>query len=263
MKPENELNLFLNKFAFRREMAGYIGVEREHFLEINAEINDCLPSLCVPYAEWFLRNISDDRWTYELSACQVESRTNPQIDLSALKFELYENMNLGNATAQKMGIYLVNHEVADRFMPLDVYPDPRYLEIVKRISEEELRAACRVAGTHIHIGARDINHAIAINNLLVPHIDTLCRISDHSNGERLRLYKTMAKSWQPTTYENPEHLFEIAKTEGFIDNPRNCWKLIRVSIHGTIELRMFGATNSIDEILEWVSLVKYLIKEVM
>ena len=66
----------------------------------------------------------------------------------------------------------------------------------------------------------------------------------------------MADNYQPTAYESSEHLFEIARAEGFTDNPRNCWKLIRISIHGTVELRMFGVTDNLDEILEWVSFVK-------
>ena len=174
-----------------------------------------------------------------------------------------ENQNIGNQIANQLGLMLVNKEVADFLFPLEIYPDPRYLEIASKISQEKLDAASRVTGTHIHIGTADINQAIAVNNILVPHMDTLCHLGDHSNGERLRLYRVMADNWRPMIYESPEHFFEISGMEGFTDNPRNCWKLIRISVHGTVELRMFGSTNNIDEIIEWISLVKSITKEVL
>ena len=162
-----------------------------------------------------------------------------------------------------MGLRLINKEVAESLSPLTIYPDPRYLEIAGRISKEKLDAASRVTGTHIHIGTKNINQAIAINNFLVPYCETFCRMGDRSNGERLRLYKLMADNWKPFIYQDPEHLFQIASDEGFVENPRNCWKLIRISIHGTVELRMFGSSENIDEILGWISFIKSILKEVL
>lgn len=260
MTQENELSLFLSKFAFRPELRGYMGIEREHFLTYGGGLAS---GIYASHAKRFLEAMNDAKWTYELSAYQVESRTNPQVDLSAIKLEMLENENLGNQVAHSLGLRLTNREVASHLFPLEVYPDPRYLEIASHISPEKLDAACRVTGTHIHVGTRDMNQAIAVNNILVSYLDMLCAVGDHSNGDRMRLYKVMAENWQPVIYQSPEHLFEIAKTDGFTDNPRNCWKLIRISIHGTIELRMFGSTDNIDEILEWVSFVKAITREVL
>lgn len=250
---------FLSKFNFKPELAGFIGTEREQFLMVGGGLDG---GQYATRAEDFLRMINNSKWTYELSACQVESRTNPQKDLAAIKLEILENENCGNQVAHKLGLHLANIEVASRNMPFTVYPDPRYLEIAKNITQDRLEAACRVTGTHIHLGTRDIDHAIAINNLLVPHTETLCNLGDHLNGERLRLYRTMAENWRPMVYRDPKHLFEVAQTENFTDNPRNCWKLIRISAHGTVELRMFGVTYNVDEIIEWISFVKSITKAV-
>ena len=243
----------MSKFSFRPELRGHIGVEREQFLVSPKDARTY-----VPQSKRFLDEINNSSWTYELSACQVEFRTHPQFDLSAIKQELVNNESLGNSVATKLKIKLDNQEVADLNMPLDVYTNDRYLEIARTISVEQLRAACRVAGTHVHIGVGSIEEAISINNSLVPYLETLCKIGDHSQGERLRLYKTMASHWQPVMYENAEHLFHFAQEENFTENPRNCWKLIRISIHGTVELRMFGSTHDVDEIVEWVSFIKSL-----
>jgi len=255
-----ELKEFLSKFDFRPEWAGFIGIEREHFL-IHA--SGLAGGCYAPQAKRFLDAIKDPRWTYELSAYQVESRVGPQRDLSALKLEMLENENNGNQVAGQLGLALVNEEVAEHLFPLEVYPDPRYLEIAARISKGKLSAASRVTGTHIHIGTRDIDQAIAVNNRLYGYLDSFCFVGDHSHGERLRLYRTMAESWAPRMYFDSKHFFEVARTEGFTDNPRNCWNLIRISIHGTVELRMFGSTDNIDEILDWVSFVKKATEEVL
>ncbi|OGM98655.1 MAG: hypothetical protein A2915_01695 [Candidatus Yanofskybacteria bacterium RIFCSPLOWO2_01_FULL_41_34] len=260
MKEQNELSLFLSKFNFRPELEGFIGVEREYFLVYGGGLAS---GTYAPHAKRFLKAIGDARWTYELSAYQVESRTNPQLDLSAIKLEILENENLGGQTARGLVLRLVNKEVASLLYPLEIYPDPRYLEISKNISREKLDAASRVTGTHIHIGTKNIDQAIAVNNSLIDHLDRFCVLGDHSGGERLRLYRVIAENWQPIVYQNPEHLFEIARSERFIDNPRNCWKLIRISVHGTVELRMFGSTDNVDEILEWVSIVKSVTEEVL
>jgi len=259
MTETNELSTFLSKFMFKPELESFVGIEREHFLVYGGGLAS---GMYAPHSKKFLEAVNDARWTYELSAYQVESRINPQIDLSAIKLEMLENENLGNQVACDLGLKLVNREVAAHLHPLEVYPDPRYLEIAKNISPEKLDAACRVTGTHIHLGVRNIDHAIAVNNILISHLDKLCALGDHSSGERLRLYKLMAENWEPIAYQNQEHLFEVARSEGFIENPRNCWKLIRISIHGTVELRMFGSTDSVDEILEWVSVVKSITRKV-
>lgn len=252
---QKELADFLARFKFVESMNGYVGIEREHFLvSPSGEFS--------PRSGEFLRLINDPRWTYELSACQVESRTKPKRDSSAIKMELLENANNGERVAKKLGLRLVNQEVGSADMSLDVYPDARYLEIVRTIPRERLEAACRVTGTHLHLGARDMNQAILVYNALIPHLEEFCRIGDHSNRERLRLYKTMATKWQPIVYESAEHFFEIALQDGFAENPRNCWQLIRISTHGTIELRMFGVMDHVDEIIWWISKIKHITKEV-
>lgn len=252
---QTELADFLARFKFMKSMNGYVGIEREHFLVSQT-------GELVPRSVEFLQFINDSRWTYELSACQVESRTRPQKDLSAMKLELLENTNNGERVAENLGLCLVNQEVGDARMSLDVYPDPRYLEIVRTITQERLEAACRVTGIHLHLGVKNMEHALLVYNSLIPHLEMFCRLGNHSNGERLKLYKTMAIKWLPIVYEGVEHFFEIASRDGFVTNPRNCWQLIRISVHGTIELRMFGATDHADEILWWVSQVKFLTKEV-
>ncbi len=244
---------FLKKFHFRDDYFGYVGIEREHFL-VDGHGRE------IPRSPDFLDRIRDPRWTYELSACQVESRTTPKRDMSAIKLELLENTNNAWRCARELGFSLINREVGNSDMPLVVYPEPRYLAIAGVISEDRLRAACRVTGTHIHIGVSNINRAIVAHNMLLPYFEELCDVGDHSRGERLRLYKEMATQWKPIRYRSLKHFFSVAQEQGFAENPKNCWHLMRISVHGTIELRMFGVTDHVDEIVLWVSRIQKILK---
>lgn len=230
------LHAFLSKFVFNQALCGSIGIERERFLvDVYGNI--------VPRAKEFLDAIKDPAWTYELSACQAEDRTKPQKKLADVWRELSANDQNAKIILRLMNAKLVALEVAPEHMPLDIYPDPRYLDITAKITKERLRAACRVAGVHVHIGMRDLSHAIRAFNKLRKYLRLLCSLGDGSSGERLRLYKIMAAQWNPPEITSQEHFLQLAINQGFAENPRNCYWLMRISIHGTIELRMFGSSG--------------------
>lgn len=247
------LEKFLRKFEFRENLAGFVGIERERFL--------CCEGIIVPRSHIFLKNVSSN-WTYELSNCQVEDRTKPKRRIEEVEQQLIDNDREGKREARLLGLDLLSMEVGPSNMSLKVYPNSRYLKIVKSLSLEKISAACRVTGTHIHIGMPNIETAIRVNNLLREKdiFNRLCWVGDHSKGERLNLYRLVAGNCYPSYYKDKNHFFEVAKKKGFADNPRNCWDLIRISVHGTIELRMFGSTSNIDEILSWVQLIRIALK---
>lgn len=247
----NTMEKFLSHFSFSDVKRKYIGIERERFLK-NAE------GIYIPHAKRFLSEIQDPHWTHELSACQVEDRTDPHDNLLELKYNLIRNTNSGTFVAEKMGYKLACEEVASYDMPLDVFPTERYKNISCAISIDRLRSACRVAGIHIHIGVGSVEEAISIHNACVGYMETLIRMGDHSSGNRIALYKEMAEKWEPPMYENTEHFFETALTEGFVDDPKRCYHFVRISVHGTVECRMFGITPHEDEIIYWAEFLKQI-----
>lgn len=240
---------FLRQFVFKPELAGCIGIERERLLATP-------DGVFVPRAKEFLDSIRDPQWTYELSACQVEDKTTPSNTPQRIWDELKKNDETGFKAGKKLGVNLVTRPVASPDIPLDIYPDPRYQEIAKCISVDKLRAACRVTGLHVHIGMSDWDEALRVYNCLREEIDFLCRAGDCSGGERLRLYKIMAENWRPPEIKSPEHFFQIAEAQGFDQNPRNCYWLIRISPHGTVELRMFDMIENLYEILGLLVVVR-------
>lgn len=247
---------FMKLFKFDPTKVLFVGVEREAFL---VDDNGVIKPKAFDVVS-LVRN--DPRFGYELSACQIESRIGP-CRLPQLGNELkeVEDILLG---------YLANlHtsyvEVGPENMPLDVYPDPsgRYREIVKTMPLHVLLAACRVIGTHVHIGMPDHETALKVYNRVIKKYDWLCSRGNGSFGERLDIYRVVAPDCDPKPYADWADFYRVAVEKGFDKNPRNCWTLIRISRHGTIEFRMFGATSSLERIVSWASLCHDLCKEAM
>lgn len=242
------MQTFTDRFNFDPKRHLFVGIERECFLTRNGTI--------VPIAGEIIPQLDNKRnFGYELSACQLEMRTDPT-NLVLIKDVLKHSQQLLNEYESRFGFEALHTEVAPYKMPLDVYPDPtgRYQQITKDMPIKKLRAACRVAGTHIHIGMASKEQAIVAYNVAIKELPRLCKMGDKSKGERLQIYKIMAPDFKSPHYNNWEYFERYAKDHGFDETPRNCWHLIRISIHGTIEFRVFGATPSVDEIEKWAGL---------
>ncbi len=238
---------FCAKFNFDKARRGHVGVEREYFLADQTNTP-------VPRSPEFLAAINDPAWTYELSACQVEHRTIPHGTRSGLLKDLDLNQRRGRDVARGLGLVLLSQELASAHMSTAIYPhDERYAGIAQRIGPKNLLAACRVAGVHLHLGMSDLDHAIQVHNALIPRIPELCAMGDHSGGERLRQYAAMAIRGMPPPFQSVLDFYTYAHEEGFAENPRDCWNLVRISRHGTVELRMFGMTGDVNEIMGWVA----------
>lgn len=257
-----DTNDFIAKFSFLPETTMNVGVEQECF------IADCGGAI-VPAALELLQsvrtlNCEPELFGYELSACQLETRTQPVL-VSAIRKELIRVNGHRDALLSQNGYRAHFDEVGPEHMPLDVYPDPsgRYQRITQCISKESLLAACRVIGTHVHIGMPDLETALRVYNHVIKHLDVLCERGNGSFGERLAIYKQMAPDYRPQRYDNMEDYYHYALEHGFADDPRRCWTLIRITIHGTIEFRMFGATHSSSRVASWARICHEVCAEAM
>jgi gamma-glutamyl:cysteine ligase YbdK (ATP-grasp superfamily) len=236
---------FLSRFQFRPEGGMLVGIEREALLVRNNSM--------VPIAKEVLEALkTNGRYGYELSACQLEDRIGP-VDLQNLLLSLEENEAEIREAEKNLQFQRFLYEVGPADMPLDVYPDPtgRYQIITKDMPREILLAACRVIGTHIHIGMPNHETALAVYNKVFSKWEDLCRMGDGSCGERLEIYTRMAPDFKPSYYPNWDNFYREAIQKGFELDPRKCWHLIRLSVHGTIEFRMFGTTRELKRIVTW------------
>lgn len=250
------MKAFRQLFNFDQSKTMFVGVERE-FFTIDSQ------GSIVPKAKLVLEN-ANGSFGYELSACQVESRIGP-CRLASLMAKLVEVDESLAVYFKLAGLNCGTYEVAPADIPLDVYPDPsrRYQEMVKRMPRETLLAACRVIGTHIHIGMPDHETALKVYNRVIEKCSMLCALGDGSSGERLKIYRTVAPDCDPRPYESWQEFHDYARAKGFDQDPRKCWNLIRISKHGTIEFRMFGATSSLEKIVNWAKLCHDLCQEAL
>lgn len=258
------MNSFMDLFRFDPTKALHVGVEQECFLaDTDGAIRPLAPHVLsqLPKRE---QSTPYPQYGYELSACQLESKIGPcTIDL-APEHLWYTDEEL-KQQEKALGFKRVHSEVGPEDMPLDVYPDPsgRYQTMVKTMPHERLVAACRVIGTHVHIGMPNHRVALQTYNHVIKKSDWLCSKGNGSFGERLDIYRKVAPDCDPPSYKDWQDFHRVAQEKGFDTNPRKCWTLIRISRHGTIEFRMFGATSSVDRVIKWVKLCHGLCAEIV
>lgn len=241
-----DIGSFTRQFKFNPEKAGLVGVERETFLASG-------DGRIAPLAMQVLPLLSNPtRFGYELSACQLEDRT-PPTPFGNLLGELTYNDSRIEEVLRPLDLSRVFYEVGPEDMPLDIFPDPtgRYATIAQSLSMEILLAACRVIGTHVHVGMPNPQTAVRVYNGVLPHRSTLSFLGDGSHGERLRLYAMMAGTPPPRSYRDWADFHQEAQRRGFESDPRKNWDIIRISVHGTIEFRMFGTTNDRKKVVGW------------
>lgn len=248
---------FSSRFAFDPQKALCVGVERERFITVDG----VMP---VPRAADVLRKLGHRRFGYELSACQLENRTDP-VPIHKLHKCLREDEDIVAPVLESLGLRSLHREVGPDTMPLDVYPDPagRYRDITKQMSRSTLLAACQIIGTHIHVGMPDRMTALRVYNQVIGETAHLAHMGDGSAGRRLAIYRAVTPGLEPQRLETWEDFFEAAQRGGFAEDPRRCWTLIRISVHGTIEFRMFGSTDSIDRIVLWARVCHMLCRDAM
>ena len=240
---------FMEQFDFRPEGGGLVGIERESLLlDGHSKIAPLAPSVLT-----YLGG-PNGRFGYELSACQLEDRIGPVLIDDVVR-ALEDNDAIIRRAELALGFTRAPFEVASVDMPLDIYPDPsgRYQALIENMPHEILSAACRVVGTHVHIGMPDPQVALRVYRKVRRHWKKLAKMGDNSNGERLRLYRLMAPELEPPDYDSWTAYCDEAEAKDFLHDPRKCWHIIRLSVHGTIEFRMFGITRDVNRVASWAT----------
>lgn len=255
---------FRNLFQFDPTKALFVGVEQECFLtDASGMILPLAPRIIagLPKRE---TSTPYPQYGYELSACQLEYKVGP-CSFDHLHAHLMRLEGEFGVYEKELGFKRLHSEVGHEDMPLDVYPDPsrRYQEIVKTMPRHVLLAACRVIGTHVHVGMLNHETAMKVYNHVIKKCDWLCFRGNGSFGERLDIYRIVSPDCDPLPYKNWADFYHTACAKGFDKDPRKCWTLIRISKHGTIEFRMFGATSSIKRVVSWAKLCHDLCAEAM
>jgi len=242
-----------------------IGVERERFI-INRTDNKIVPAIGILlpkiHEEAKRMSLSEELFTYELFAGQIEDRTSPCVSLLVLRNALRMNDQVMEKVANKNNLAFDFSEFIEenRIVTLEVNPfSERHQEIWDSISPERRLAASIVAAVHVHLSISESQVVAVLNGCRKKVIDRLIKIGDHSNGKRVTAYTTMAKTYGvPPLFSNFEEVLEYIKMKG---GEKNVWDLVRYKPSTkTIEFRMFGTTRYIEEIIGYVEACLEIVK---
>jgi len=234
-----------------------IGTERERFIidswsgKIVPAIDLLLPLARVKAAK---KGIDKNRFGYELFSGQIEDRTPPCNSIAELKGALKVNDLILKNIASTNGFDFIFTEFAEesQIKKLAVNPfDERHQEIWESISRERRLAASRVAAIHVHLQVTEEQALKLIEICREDVINELSRIGDHSNGNRIRAYKEMAQNnGIPSVFSDIDELLGYIESH---NGERNVWDFVRYKPSTeTVEFRMFGTTENIEEILFYV-----------
>lgn len=245
--------MFNGRFKFSPANAWKVGVERESF------IYDPRSKQLVPRARELLDTIWEaypslhNSFGYELSACQLESRTEDPLLIGELAGALEHRGNILRCVLAEAGYQPLYEGVGPEDMPLDIFPDPtgRYERVAHSRPREQVLAACRIIGTHIHIGMPDAETALRVYNGVIRNLHGLRISADKTGGERMRLYRVVVPQSDPVPFASWSHFHQHALEHGYAENIRDNWMQVRITRFGAIEFRLFDGTESIPEIVTW------------
>lgn len=231
-----------------------IGVEREWFITENGRIIPKIGMLLPKVWEQAQTNgFVKTQFGFELFAGQIEDRTKVSVSIFDLAASLTENERLLRTVSNSMGldIFCKDYVTEEELGELVVNPfNERHQKIWAEIPKERKVAASQVAAIHVHISAT-LEEAVKILNACRKElIDELVALGDFSAGKRIQAYRVMAKTYgEPPLFKDGDDLMNYIFRHG---GERDVWDLVRYKPStGTVEFRMFGATENQAKIVEF------------
>lgn len=203
----------------------------------------------------------------ELPAQQIEAVTPVCRTMAELKAALEKNDATLKRLARQHGFVVNREPVPTKPFPIEVFPTERYLRIKEKFGER-LRGAY-VAGLHVHVGLGTPEEAVKAMNFARVHLPAFLAISArsprdvdgvHWRSYRYDRYREMAGAVAPPHLTDWAHFAEIAARCGFGDDPRMCWWALRVSPHGTVELRVCDLQADLARTLGIAALFRMMVR---
>lgn len=232
------------------------GIERERFITdcdgtIIPAIGELLPYVHCVASEY---GFSTDMFTFELFAGQIEDKTPPCSNFEEIRDALSLNDRVLIEASKRLGFLFDYSEFVDvkKVKSFQVNPfDQRHSTIWSSITNDMRIAASIVAGIHVHISVTCDEAVRILNSCRKEVIDQLIQIGDHSGLKRINSYLLMAgTNGVPPKFDDFTDLTKYIASKG---GEKNVFDFVRYKPStGTVEFRMFGATESLEEILGYV-----------
>lgn len=151
-----------------------------------------------------------------------------------------------------------------------LYPDKRYTELLER--KQWIARRLQIFGLHVHVGMRDGDHAIQMNNALLHYLPVLLALSASSpycEGEdtmlassRTTFFESSPVAGHPCLVNNWEEFVDLVakmRNAGAISSLKDVWWDIRPSpSFGTLEIRICDSPPTLSEICSLTALIHAL-----
>lgn len=148
-----------------------------------------------------------------------------------------------------------------------LYPDARYRELIDR--NRWIARRLMIFGLHVHVGMRDGDHAIHMNNALLHYLPIFLALSASSpywRGEdtelassRITIFEALPTGGHPCLVRSWQEfidLYAALERSGAVRSVKDIWWDIRPSPgYGTIEVRICDGLPTVSETVAVVALV--------
>lgn len=247
---------FSNQFNFVPLKSGMIGLELEAWLTRDGNLFPDNQRIRSGYKHTLPPGVEADT---ELAAAQLELRSTAPVPHRKLSEHVRLLLKAVGTLERDAGVDLALRGYIPNWNPA-ITNTERYQKIAAGLSWLQLAAACSTAGLHVHIGMPDMETALRAYNRAIGALPNL--MERYASPERMTAYKRVTPFWNPVPLTNVEELYALAREQGFIEDLKRWWALVRISRFGTLEVRVADATRDIGTILAYAEACLHICEEV-
>lgn len=208
----------------------------------------------------------------ELLQAMIEINTGVCDTVGKARADLMEQITVLRGVCDSLGYTLAasgSHPFA-RYSDRIIYPAERYTNLIDR--NRWLARRLMIFGLHVHVGMRDANHAMAMNNAMLrylPHLLALSASSPFWQGKdtgmassRVTIFEALPTAGHPCTFRtwrDFEFFYDSMLASRSITSIKDIWWDIRPHPDlGTVEVRMCDGLPTLSETMSIVALVQCL-----
>ncbi|HXG38157.1 MAG TPA: glutamate--cysteine ligase [Bacteroidota bacterium] len=208
----------------------------------------------------------------ELVQAMIEINTGICDNVAEVKRDLQIQIETLKGVCNQLGYTLASsgsHPFA-RYADRILYPAERYRMLIDR--NRWLAQRLMIFGLHVHVGMRDAEHAMAMNNAMLhylPHLLALSASSPFWQGKdtglassRVTIFEALPTAGHPCifqTWADFEAFYDSMIASKSITSIKDIWWDIRPHPdYGTIEIRICDGPATLEETVSLVALIQCL-----
>lgn len=221
------------------------------------------------------KSVLRERVRMEMHQSVVEVGTNVCRNVAEVKSELIEMRGELDRLSRQGGLRIVaasTHPFSD-WKTQEISPNQRYYTIIEDL--QDVARANLIFGLHVHVGIKEKEVAIALQNQVryfLPHLLALTTSSPFWLGRRgglmsmrSQIFKRFPRTGIPDefkSYEAFQSFVKLLVKTGCIDDGKKIWWDVRAHhIYDTVEVRICDMPTSMDQTITVVALVQALMAQ--